>query len=53
MSHQAPLWRMEPIDEDHLILEKYADQIERGIQDFKEGKYYTADEVRKAILQKK
>jgi len=53
MNHQVPVCRVEPIDEDQLILEKYADQIERGIQDFKEGKYYTADEVRKAILQKK
>lgn len=53
MNHQEPIWRMEPIDEDQLILEKYADQIERGIRDFKQGKYYTADQVRKAILQKK
>ncbi len=53
MSHQEPLWRMEPIDEDQLILEKYSSQLERGIEDFRKGKYFTADEVKKAILQKK
>lgn len=49
MNHQTPLWRMEPIDEDQLIMEKYVDQIERGIKDFKEGKTLTTAQVRKNL----
>lgn len=49
MNHQTPMWRLEPIDEAQLILEKYADQIERGIQDFKEGKTLTEAQVRKNL----
>lgn len=49
MNHQTPIMRMSPIDEDQLILEKYADQIERGIRDFKEGKTLTTAQVRKNL----
>ncbi len=49
MNHQEPVWRVEPIDEDQLLLEVYADQIKQGIKDYKEGKYFTLDEVRKNL----
>lgn len=45
MNHQTPLWRMQPIDEDQLILEKYASEIEESIAQVNRGETYTLDEV--------
>jgi len=49
MNHQEPVWRVEPIDEDQLILEKYGDQLERGLRDARAGKTFTSEEVRKHL----
>ncbi len=49
MNHQTPLWRMEPIDEDQLILEKYADDIEESIGQVRRGETYTEEQVRKHL----
>lgn len=49
MNHQEPVMRIEPIDEDELILEKYADQIERGIREFRRGKSIPAAKVYKRL----
>lgn len=49
MNHQEPVWRVEPIDEDQLLLEVYADQIKEGIKDFKEGRTLTSAQVRKNL----
>lgn len=53
MSHQEPLWRMEPIDEDRLILEKYGHEIEEAIAQVKRGETYSSDEVRAMLGLKK
>ncbi len=49
MHHSVPLFKTEPIDEDELIVEKYADQIERGLQEMRKGKLYTSEEVYKKL----
>ncbi len=52
MNHQEPVMRVEPIDEDQLILEKYADEIDEALEQVKRGETYSAEEVR-AFLQRK
>ena len=49
MNHQEPVMRVEPIDEDQLILEKYSEQIERGIRDAEQGKTISSAELRKRL----
>ncbi len=53
MNHQKPVMRVEMLDEDHMILEKFLPQIERGLADYKKGKFYTADQIGKEIRQRK
>lgn len=49
MNHSKPIFRVEPIDEDQLILEKYADQIDRGLHESKNGKTTSAAALRKRL----
>lgn len=49
MNHSRPIFKVEPIDEDQLILEKYADQIDRGVQEANKGKTTAAATVRKRL----
>ena len=58
MNHLDPLFEVKPIEnlddmEDELILQKFWPQIERGLREFKEGKFYTAEQVRAEILKRK
>ncbi len=49
MHHSEPVLRVEPIDEDTLILEKFGDQLERGLKDAKEGNYISEEALRKEL----
>lgn len=49
MHHSVPVLKVEPIDEDELILEKYTDQIEQGLKEMREGKLFTSEEVRQHL----
>ena len=49
MNHSRPMFRVETIDEDQLILEKYADQIDRGLHEAKKGKTVSAAALRKRM----
>ncbi len=53
MNHQTPLWRMEPIDEDQLIIEKYGHEIEEALAQIKRGETYSAEEVRAMLRARK
>ncbi|MFH0770012.1 MAG: hypothetical protein V1926_01400 [Candidatus Peregrinibacteria bacterium] len=49
MHHSVPVLKVEPIDEDELILEKFADQIDRGLREAEEGKTISEKELRKRL----
>ena len=49
MSHLKPVFKVEPISEDELILEKYAAQIERGLKEAEEGKGISSAALRKKL----
>ena len=49
MHHSVPVMKVEPIDEDELILERFADQIDRGLKEMKAGKLIPAKEVYKKL----
>lgn len=53
MNHQEPVMRVEPIDEDELILEKYAEEIQKSLEHVKQGETYSLEEVMKIIQRKK
>lgn len=53
MNHQEPVMRVEPIDEDELILEKYAEEIQESLEHVKRGETYSLEEVMKVIQRKK
>lgn len=53
MNHQVPVMRIEPIDEDRLILEKYRSEIEEALEQVKRGETYTAEEVRAMLSLRK
>jgi hypothetical protein len=44
-----PVWDIKPIDEDELILEKFADDIREAREQFARGEYYTHEEVCKKL----
>lgn len=45
MNHLTPIFTVEPIDEDQLILEKFTDQIDRGLK----GKTVSSASLRKRL----
>ena len=49
MRHTVPLFEVKPVNEDELtdelILEKYAKEIEEALEQVKQGKVYTSEEV--------
>lgn len=49
MNHLRPVFTVEPIDEDQLILEKYTDQIDRGLSGAKNGKSISSAALRKRL----
>ncbi|MEI8229587.1 MAG: hypothetical protein WCG83_00430 [Candidatus Peregrinibacteria bacterium] len=49
MNHQVPMGRFEPIDEDELILEKFWPEIQRSLEQAKEGKTISSAELRKRL----
>ena len=53
MNHQEPVMRVEPIDEDQLILEKYADEIDEALEQVKRGETYSLEEVRAMLERRK
>ncbi|TSC60675.1 MAG: Uncharacterized protein Greene041662_161 [Candidatus Peregrinibacteria bacterium Greene0416_62] len=48
MRHSVPVARVEPIEEDPE-LEALIAQAERGRRDYRAGKYYTMEEVRREL----
>lgn len=49
MNHLKPVFTVETIDEDQLILEKFADQIDRGLNEAKKGKTVSSAALRKRL----
>lgn len=49
MHHSVPVMKAEPIDEDELILEKFAEQIDQGLKDAAEGNYISSESLRKEL----
>lgn len=49
MNHFKPIFKVEPIDEDQLILEQFTDQINRGLKDAKKGKTISSAALRKRL----
>ena len=49
MNHMKPVFKVEPIDEDQLILEKFTEQIDRGLQEEKKGKTISSTALRKRL----
>ena len=49
MNHLKPIFTVEPIDEDQLILEKFAKQIDRGLKEAKKGKAISSAALRKRL----
>jgi hypothetical protein len=49
MNHSKPVFMVEPIDEDQLILEQYADQIDRGLRESEKGNTTSAAALRKSL----
>lgn len=53
MNHQTPMWRIEPIDEDQLILEVHGKDIEEALSQFDRGETYTTEEILEHIHNRK
>jgi hypothetical protein len=49
MNHSKPVFKVETIDEDELILEKFAEQIDRGLAEAKKKKTTSASTLRKRL----
>lgn len=49
LRHSVPIWEVKPIDENALILEKFADEIKEARAQYARGEYYTHDEVCKKL----
>ncbi len=49
MNHLKPVLKVETIDENELILEKFAEQIDRGLQDAKGKKGISSGALRKRL----
>ncbi len=49
MNHSRPVFKVETIDEDELILEKYTDQIDRGLTESRKKKTTSAVTLRKRL----
>lgn len=47
MYHTEPIFEVKPIDEDELIIEKYAKDIAEAREQVKQGKVYTQEEIMK------
>lgn len=49
MNHLKPIFKVEPIDEDSLILEQFAEQINRGLKESKKRKTMSSAALRKRL----
>ncbi len=49
MNHLKPIFAVETIDEDQLILEKFTAQIDRGLDDARNGKTVSSTALRKRL----
>lgn len=49
MHHSVPIMKVELIDEDELILEKFAEQIQRGLRDYEAGRTISSKTLRKRL----
>ncbi len=47
--HSKPIFEVNPIDEDELILEKFADDIAEARAQARRGEVYSTEEVRKKL----
>ncbi len=46
MHHSKPIMDVKPIDEDVLILEQFAGDIEKAMQDVRKGRIYTPKQAK-------
>jgi len=46
MNHSVPVWEVKPIDEDELLIQHFAKDIEEAREQFKRGEFYTPEEAR-------
>lgn len=49
LSHNEPLFKVEPFDEDEYILKKFAKEIEAARESARKGHTYTLEEVEKKL----
>lgn len=49
MHHSVPVMEVNPIDEDELLVQRFGKDIEEALQQVKDGKTYSSEEV-KAML---
>ncbi len=49
LHHSKPIFEVTPIDEDELILEKFADDIAEARAQARRGEVYTEEEIRKEL----
>ena len=49
MYHSKPILEVNPIDEDELILEKFAEEIKEAREQVKRGEVYTQEEMEKLL----
>ncbi len=47
MNHSEPVLEVKPITEDDLIVEKWGSDIEKALEDVKNGKFYTNEQIKK------
>jgi hypothetical protein len=53
MRHSVPIWEVNPIDEDALILEKFGDEILAAEKRIDNGEYTTHEELVEMLKHKK
>ncbi len=49
MNHNKPIFEVKPISHKNITLEKLQKDIAQAREDYKQGRYYTAEEVRKSL----
>lgn len=49
MNHREPMFMVEALDEDEMILEKFDKEIEEARKDVRQGRVYTLNEVKKHL----
>ena len=49
LNKNKPVMEINPVDSEEFILEEFAEKIEEGLKESREGKLYTLEEVKKYL----